>query len=348
MWNELFQNYLGSLLNRYRVPLLYVLREDQTALIDPIEIAALPTAHERFLQTTPLEENQYETDNGRVFELLESLLIKGTYHSYIEPYKVARDGRGGYMALMMHFEGPTVIGTSLEDSYSQLEKLQFSGDKANFSFDNFVDRHVKAYSNIKRLGDEDEVISDKKKVRDFLSRIQTNDAALLSAKVQVIASPAMSSDFTSCCDFMRQIAQTVSKSSYTRDKRGIGSAGSKSDTSGLTSAAVSNKQWQTYGPSQKKHVWVLRGYDPNDIDSRGNPKKGARKPGSGGGGGTKKSHAEMNKKQAAMLVTETLRQINAAKRDNKEVEEEDTSGETQEQNAGDQMAGRRKKKSKQG
>jgi hypothetical protein len=206
VWNKLFQNYLGSLLNRYRVPLLYVLREEEATLQDPIEIAALPTAHERFLQTTPLEGNQYETDNGRVFELLESLLIKGTYHSYIEPYKVARDGRGGYLALIMHFEGPTVIGTSLEDSYSQLEKLQFSGDKANFSFDNFVDKHVKAYSNIKRLGDDDEVISDKKKVRDFLSRIRTNDAALLSAKVQVIANPAMSSDFTSCCDFMRQIA----------------------------------------------------------------------------------------------------------------------------------------------
>jgi hypothetical protein len=207
VWNELFQNYLGSLLNRYRVLLLYVLRKEEAALLDPIEIAALPTAHERFLQTTPLDGNQYETNNGRVFELLESLLIKGNYHSYIESYKVARDGRGGYLTLsIMHFEGPTVVGTSLEDSYSQLEKLQFSGNKANFSFDNFVDKHVKAYSNIKRLGDDDKVISDKKKVRNFLSRIRTNDAALLSAKVQVIANPAMSSNFTSCCDFMRQIA----------------------------------------------------------------------------------------------------------------------------------------------
>jgi hypothetical protein len=239
-----------------------------------------------------------------------------------------------------------VIGTSLEDSYSQLEKLQFTGDKANFSFDNFVDKHVKAYSNIKRLGDDDEVISDKKKVRDFLSRIRTSDAALLSAKVQVIANAAMSSDFTSCCDFMRQIARTVSKSSYSRDKRGIGSAGSKSDTSGLTAAAMSNKAWQKYGPSQKTHIWLLRGYDPSDIDSRGNPKKGARKPGNGGGGAAK-AHVKMNKKQAAMLVTETLRQIDAANRDGKDVNaDDDASGDPQEQHAGNQLAGRRKKKPK--
>jgi hypothetical protein len=106
--------------------------------------------------------------------------------SYIEPYKIARDGGGGYQALMMHFKGPTVIGTLLEDSNLQLEKLQYTGNKANFSFDNFVynfvDKHVKAYWNIKCLGDDDEVISNKKKVRDFLSRIQTSDAALLSHK----------------------------------------------------------------------------------------------------------------------------------------------------------------------
>jgi hypothetical protein len=346
MWNELFQNYLGSLLNRYRVPLLYVLREDDAILLDPAEIAALPTAHERFLQTTPLSGAQYETDNGRVFELLESLLIKGTYHSYIEPYKVARDGRGGYLALTTHFEGPTVIGTSLEDSYRSLEKLQFTGDKSNFSFDNFVDRHVKAYSSIKRLGGDDEVISDKKKVRDLLSRIRTNDAALLSAKVQVMANVAMSEDFTMCCDFMRQIARTISKSSYSKEKRLIGAANTRNDTAGLTSAAVPNIKWQKYGPAQKTHVWVLRGYDANDIDSRGNLRKGARKTGASS---KKTSHLQMNKKQAAMLVSETIRQVNAANRDGDDVskaDDDDNNADSQEQGAGDSFAARRKKKPK--
>jgi hypothetical protein len=126
MWNELFQNYLGSVLNRYPMPLLYILRE-------------------QFIQTTPLEGNQFETDNGKVFKLLESLLIKGTYCSYIEPYKVASDRRGGYQVLMMHFEGLTVIGTLLKDLSLQLEKLQYTSDKANFLFDNFVDKHQAAW-----------------------------------------------------------------------------------------------------------------------------------------------------------------------------------------------------------
>ena len=86
--------------------------------------------------------------------------------------------------------------------------------------------------------------------------------------------------------------------------------GTKSDTSGLMSAAVTNKQWQKYGPTHKMHIWLLPGYDTGDIDSRGNPKKGAKNLG-GDGGGNKKSNIQMNKKQAAMLVTETLWQINA-------------------------------------
>jgi hypothetical protein len=46
-----------------------------------------------------------------------------------------------------------------------------------------------------------------------------------------------------------------------------------------------------YGPSQKTYIWMLRGYDANNIDSRGNPKKGAKKP-IGGGGRGKKSHVQ--------------------------------------------------------
>jgi hypothetical protein len=176
---------------------------------------------------------------------------------------------------MMHFKGPTVIGTSLEDSYRHLKNLQFTGSKANFSFGNFVDQHVKAYLSIKRLSGDEEVISNKKKVHDFLSRIQMTNAMLLSARVQVMANPAMYEDFTACCDFMRQIARTILKSYYlleslhclkishhvviscdifpgpsqnlpivlAQEKHLMGAASSRNDTAGLTSTAVPHKQW---------------------------------------------------------------------------------------------------------
>ncbi len=58
----------------------------------------------------------------------------------------------------------------ISDSASkQLEKLQYTGDRMNFTFDSFVDRHVKAYLTIKRLGGAAEDVTDRKKVWDFLS-----------------------------------------------------------------------------------------------------------------------------------------------------------------------------------
>jgi hypothetical protein len=80
--------------------------------------------------------------------LLESLMIKGNYHSYLEPCQADRNARGFNMALFTHFKGPNVMGMSLEDAYKNIDKLEYTGDRANFSFDSFVDRHVKAYSTI--------------------------------------------------------------------------------------------------------------------------------------------------------------------------------------------------------
>jgi hypothetical protein len=56
-------------------------------------------------------------------------------------------------------------------------------------------------------------------------------------------------------------------------------------------------------------------------------------------------HIQMNKKQATMLVTETLRQIDVANRDGKDAtnDDDEASGDPQEQNAGNQMAGRPRK-----
>jgi hypothetical protein len=56
---------------------------------------------------------------------------------------------------------------------------------------------------------------------------------------------------------------------------------------------------------------VLHGYDANDINSRDNLQKDAKKK---GGRGQKTYHVHMKKKWVAMLFTETILQIDAANR----------------------------------
>jgi hypothetical protein len=350
VWSELLWNYLGSITNAYRVPLAYVIRQAIAPVTDPALIAGFSTDHERLLSTAPLQGDTFETDNGKVYTLLESLTIKGNYHSYLEPYQANRDGRGAYLALFTHFEGPNIVGMSLEDAYKNIDKLQYTGDRANFSFDSFVDRHVKAYSTIKRLGGDAEDVSDRKKVRDFLSRIKSNEPGIVSAKVQVMANDAMSDDFTSCCDFMRKIVNTVSKAHGRTKERGrnIGAlSGGKGELTGLAAQSYPPKKWNKFTARQKIHVWILRGYDPGDIDARGNLKKGSHKKSAGG----KNKDFHSTAKQIAMVVAETCRHIGATSKGADNDDDDDEGGdedaaEEQEGGAGDQFAERRKKKKK--
>jgi hypothetical protein len=70
---------------------------------------------------TPLSGKMFEHNNGKVYMLLESLTIKGNYHSYMEPFQTNRNGRGAYLALFVHFEGLNIVGILLEEACKQLE-----------------------------------------------------------------------------------------------------------------------------------------------------------------------------------------------------------------------------------
>jgi hypothetical protein len=110
----------------------------------------------------------FECDNGKVYTLLESLTIKGNYHSYLKPFQAKRNGRGAYLALFVQFEGPNIWYVARR-CVQAAEKLQYTGDRMNFTSDSFVDRHVKAYSTIKRLGGAAKDVTDRTNVWDFLS-----------------------------------------------------------------------------------------------------------------------------------------------------------------------------------
>jgi hypothetical protein len=276
------------------------------------------------------------------------LTIKGNYHSYLEPFQANRNGRGAYLALFVHFEGPNIVGMSLEEAYSQLEKLQYTGDRMNFTFNSFVDRHVKAYSTIKRLGGPAEDVTDRKKVRDFLARIKTNEAGVTAAKVQVMANDALGDDFTDCCNFMRKIVNTISKANKPggKDRRGIGAANTgKGELAGLVAKSYPPREWNKFTSRQKTHVWTLRGYNPGDIDSRGNLKKGSIKK----SGHKTQDGISLSKKQVAMIAAQTARHISATSKEDEAADADGDASEADEEQqdtggAGDSFAARRKKK----
>jgi hypothetical protein len=132
-----------------------------------------------------------------------------------------------------------------------------------------------------------------------------------------MANDALGDDFTDCCNFMRKIFNTILKANKPggKDWRGIGATNTgKGKLTGLVAKSYQPREWNKFSTCQKTHVWTLRGYDPGDIDSCGNLKKGSQKK-----SGNNKNNDSINllQKQVAMIAAQIAHHISATS--NKEV-----------------------------
>ena len=93
--------YLNSLKGKHNIPLAYVIREDEKP--QPNQI--FQTEHHRLIAITPLLGIEYDKDNGRVFDILKSLLVNGPAWTWMRAFNSTRNGRSAWLSLVTHFEG---------------------------------------------------------------------------------------------------------------------------------------------------------------------------------------------------------------------------------------------------
>eukprot|EP00978_Attheya_sp_CCMP212_P001752 scaffold3589_cov44-Attheya_sp.AAC.2 len=119
------------------------------------EITLLATAHERAIMSMNLARPSYESDNGRVWGLLQELSKGCPAWSFIVKSSTTRNGREAFKALVVHYEGVAQQSCSKQAAYVIIM---------------FINKLTAAYQ---VLSDYKQDVAEGKKVRDFLEAIKT-------------------------------------------------------------------------------------------------------------------------------------------------------------------------------
>ena len=120
---------------------------------------------EEQIQTVAISGHHYNCDNMRFYALLKSLTLEGPVWTWMEPFGTVLDGRGAFMALVVHYKGDSTQNYNKELAYKSIKgAIYYQGKCKNFSFDQYISIQQKAYSSLERL---DEPVPQEKQVRIF-------------------------------------------------------------------------------------------------------------------------------------------------------------------------------------
>jgi len=209
-WKEVVISYFNSVLTKDFIPLSYVIREKET----PDPDAQYDNEHQRLVAVAPLHGNEYKTDNGIVFDFLKSWTINGPAYPWMKQFSSTRNGRAAWLAIIAYYEGSAARDRVKEAAYASIANAKYHGERKKFSFDTYVHIHQEAYQDLRQ---NDEIIPEDKRVRDFLSGIK--DQSLTAAKQTIMALPDLRTDFAAT---VAHLATTIQmNSSITPDNRNI-------------------------------------------------------------------------------------------------------------------------------
>jgi hypothetical protein len=86
-------------------------------------------------------EEAYETEQAR----FKQLALEGPGRTFILHFVAAADGRAAWLALWGHYKGNGFRNCNVDDAYTLLDHLSYSGEKRGFTFENFLQRHMECF-----------------------------------------------------------------------------------------------------------------------------------------------------------------------------------------------------------
>jgi hypothetical protein len=234
--------YMESKVGQCKAPLTFVLRENDK----PGNAADCIEEYDRMIYLTPLMGEGFRKDSGTVYDELKSLLINSPAFTWIRPFDHTRNGRAAWKELLNHYEGTTEQTKVKEAAYATIHNASYSGEKRNWTFEQYYHTHQEAYYDLETYGD---FITESKKVTDFLRGI--SDPMCQVAKGIVIATPTYFNNFTEAAQY---IASTLNITlSVNRDRNcNIGSTTTNNGRAqgGKNNRKGNKKQTHSYSPAK--------------------------------------------------------------------------------------------------
>jgi hypothetical protein len=179
----------------------------------PAPNAIYPTVHDQLVNATILRVAEYNTNNGVVYDLLQSLALNGPAWPWVDAYQHNRDGRGAWKSLLAYYVGDTMHTCSKQECYDAVAKATYQGVKCNFNFGTYVSIHQNAHQGLIRIGES----VPEKKVRDFLHGI--TDPQCSNVKLNVLSNPIYMNNFAQAVNYLASAIDMVTKNLSTSSQQ---------------------------------------------------------------------------------------------------------------------------------
>jgi len=182
----------------------------------PIPGLNYATVHEQLVEQAIHDGPEYNTNNGIVYDLLQSLTLNGPAWSWISVFQRSRNGRAAWKALIEYYEGDAMQMRTKQQCYDAIAKANYQGVKRNFDISTYVAIHQQAHQDLARLG---EPIPENKKVRDFLQGI--TDSQCSNIKLNILSNPVFMNSFSATINYVASAIDMIGKNSSSTPTRQI-------------------------------------------------------------------------------------------------------------------------------
>jgi hypothetical protein len=275
---ERWKTYLSRIRGAAKCPLSYIIR-GHDEVTDNHHAVIYQDHDTQLVATTALEGDWFSLDNHRVYDEFKALVLKGPGWSFIKTFDRLKDGGNAVLTLRRQCEGTSVIQTRKASTYAKIALAKYSGQRRNFTFDQYVEIHQAAYNTLAEL---DEAVSETKKVADFLAGM--SDTRLATAKDLILGDTAKLGDFEACQQYLKTIvynkamqdthARNVSGLLGGNDKdgkqQGKRKRGAGADKNKLATRSYTREEWQKLSMEQREKISALRAAKRNGVEDKRN------------------------------------------------------------------------------
>ena len=221
IWYQLFHNFLTTQQGlQSQVPLEYILRPSSDIDANAIYVSD----YHRVVGTTPHTGDAYREDNALVWASIKSLTQTSPIYTYIRHLDRTRDGRNAILTLRKRFEGDAFMHQAKQEAYDTMGTTTFSGDRRNWSFENYVNAHTRSHQILEENG---EPPAESRKVDAFLRGITSSTAEMAAGKAAILASTEYRNDFAACSSFLSNFVNAAPKAASQRQISASGTAGGR-------------------------------------------------------------------------------------------------------------------------
>jgi len=148
---------------------------------------------------SPHDEESYAADSAQVWTSIRGCTHGGQAWSWVLSYLRAQNGCAAWLALRLHYLGPTNQSKIMTQAEADLEAKFDNGEHCGFTFEHFAEIHQQAHTDMEEFG---EPLTEAAKVRIFLQHIQA--PFLNSAVATVCANPSLKNDFEATVNFLSE------------------------------------------------------------------------------------------------------------------------------------------------